>query len=209
MGGALWRTTAPLLDRAKRRSVPNTPRQSESRCLPSRPGSRAIRHQRVSPRRRTGRRRHARPERPAFVRARARDLAPQARPGPRIHLPRGLTAKSGRALVLARRGCGVGSVRRTPSRPGPRPDLSPHLETGAGGDRRRRPAVDGADDLAAVYALQVDGAPRGAMRKEMTDDKHLIRAGWNAGPGLMQRPGEAGGPPRRGIAREGEASPTM
>ena len=31
------------------------------------------------------------------------------------------------------------------------------------------------------------------MRKEMQDDKHLIRAGWSAGPGLMQRPGEAGG----------------
>ena len=27
----------------------------------------------------------------------------------------------------------------------------------------------------------------------MQDDKHLIRAGWSAGPGLMQRPGEAGG----------------
>jgi hypothetical protein len=47
------------------------------------------------------------------------------------------------------------------------------------------------------------------MRKEMTDDEHLIRVGWNAGPGLMQRPGEAGGPLRRGIAREGEASLTM
>ena len=43
------------------------------------------------------------------------------------------------------------------------------------------------------------------MRKEMTDEQHLIRAGWNAGPGLMQRPGEAGGQPRRGIARRGEA----
>ena len=69
--------------------------------------------------------------------------------------------------------------------------------------------MHGADDLAAVDALQINGAPRGAMRKEMTDDEHLIRAGWNAGPGLMQRPGEAGGPLRRGIAREGEASPTM
>jgi hypothetical protein len=48
--------------------------------------------------------------------------------------------------------------------------------------------------------LEVDRAPRGAMRKEMTDDKHLIRAGWDAGPGLMQRPGEAGGSLRRGIA---------
>ena len=31
------------------------------------------------------------------------------------------------------------------------------------------------------------------MRKEMKDETHLIRAGWNAGPGLMQRPGEAEG----------------
>jgi len=38
----------------------------------------------------------------------------------------------------------------------------------------------------------VRAAPRGAMRKEMQDDKHLVRAGWDAGPGLMQRPGEAG-----------------
>jgi hypothetical protein len=38
----------------------------------------------------------------------------------------------------------------------------------------------------------VVAAPRGAMRKEMKDIKHLVRAGWNAGPGLMQRPGEAG-----------------
>jgi len=29
--------------------------------------------------------------------------------------------------------------------------------------------VDGADDLAAVDALEVDAAPRGAMRKEMTE----------------------------------------
>ena len=27
----------------------------------------------------------------------------------------------------------------------------------------------------------------------MTSERHLIRAGWDAGPGLMQRPGEAGG----------------
>ena len=30
------------------------------------------------------------------------------------------------------------------------------------------------------------------MREEMKDDKHLIRAGGSAGPGLMQRLGEAG-----------------
>jgi hypothetical protein len=30
--------------------------------------------------------------------------------------------------------------------------------------------MDGVDDLARVDPLEVDGAPRGAMRKEMTDD---------------------------------------
>jgi len=30
--------------------------------------------------------------------------------------------------------------------------------------------MDGLDDLGAVDALQVDAAPRGAMRKEMNDD---------------------------------------
>ena len=82
-------------------------------------------------------------------------------------------------------------------------------EARARGEHWRWSAVNGVDDLAAVDPLEIDGAPRGAMRKEMTDDKHLIRAGWNAGPGLVQRPSEAGGPLRRGIARGGEASPTM
>jgi hypothetical protein len=44
-----------------------------------------------------------------------------------------------------------------------------------------------------MEAEEINGAPRGAMRKEMKDEEHLIRAGWEAGPGLMQRPGEAGG----------------
>jgi hypothetical protein len=69
--------------------------------------------------------------------------------------------------------------------------------------------MDGVDDFGGVDSLQVGGASRGAMRKEMTDDEHLIRVGWNAGPGLMQRPGEAGGPPSAGSARGGEAPPTM
>jgi hypothetical protein len=47
------------------------------------------------------------------------------------------------------------------------------------------------------------------MRKEMKEETHLIRAGCEAGPGLMQRPGEAGGPFGRGIARPGEAPLTM
>ena len=52
----------------------------------------------------------------------------------------------------------------------------------------------------------VDRAPRGAMRKEMKDIKHLIRAGWNAGPGLMQRPGEAGDGRGAGSRAGGQAS---
>jgi hypothetical protein len=51
-----------------------------------------------------------------------------------------------------------------------------------------------------MKAQEVEGAPRGAMGKEMTDEQHLIRADWNVGPGLMQRPGEAGGHLGRGIA---------
>src|SRR5664279_2850064 len=53
---------------------------------------------------------------------------------------------------------------------------------------------------------EVLSAPRGAMRKEMKDDKHLIRAGWNAGPGLMQRPGEAGDGQGAGSRARGQAS---
>jgi hypothetical protein len=34
--------------------------------------------------------------------------------------------------------------------------LAPQLESGVGGDRRRWPSVDGADDFAAVDALEVD-----------------------------------------------------
>ena len=45
------------------------------------------------------------------------------------------------------------------------------------------------------------------MRREMTEDIHLVRAGWNAGPGLMQRLGEAGGHLGRGIARRGVKRP--
>ena len=40
------------------------------------------------------------------------------------------------------------------------------------------------------------------MRKEMTDIKHLIRAGWSVGPGLMQRLGEAGAAEARDRAPE-------
>jgi hypothetical protein len=54
--------------------------------------------------------------------------------------------------------------------------------------------------------MVVAGAPRGAMRKEMQDDKHLVRAGWNAGPGLMQQPGEAGDGRDAGSRVGGQAS---
>jgi hypothetical protein len=44
------------------------------------------------------------------------------------------------------------------------------------------------------------------MRKEMKDERHLIRVGWNAGPGLMQRPGEAGDGLGAGSRARGQAS---
>jgi len=49
-------------------------------------------------------------------------------------------------------------------------DLEHHFETGADRDHRRAARMDGADDLGVVDALQVDPAPRGAMRKEMTEN---------------------------------------
>src|SRR5205807_8608614 len=62
---------------------------------------------------------------------------------------------------------------------------SPHLETGAGGDRRRRASVDGADDLAAVYALQLDARDAEVRVSELPLDhdqrdtfvRHLNRVG--------------------------------
>jgi hypothetical protein len=56
---------------------------------------------------------------------------------------------------------------------------------------------------AVVKAQEVQGAPRGAMRKETKDEQRLIRADWNVGPGLMQRPGEAGGRPVAGSRAAG------
>ncbi len=52
--------------------------------------------------------------------------------------------------------------------------------TNAGSPAGREPQGDG-------VPIVVVAAPRGAIRKEMKDIKHLVRAGWNAGPGLMQR----------------------
>jgi hypothetical protein len=56
---------------------------------------------------------------------------------------------------LASLGCGVGSAdKRLADRS--RLCVPPHLEAGAGGDGRRWPSVDGADDLAGIDALEVD-----------------------------------------------------
>jgi hypothetical protein len=43
------------------------------------------------------------------------------------------------------------------------------LESVVGRDHGGRPLVHGVDDLGVVDPAQVDPAPRGAMRKEMTD----------------------------------------
>ena len=66
----------------------------------------------------------------------------------------GLSAEIARDALVASRGCGVGSAGGA-GRPGCT-SLSPQLKAGGGGDGRRWPSVDGADDLAAVYALQID-----------------------------------------------------
>ena len=57
---------------------------------------------------------------------------------------------------------------------------------------RTRDQPSGREPQGDGVPIVVVAAPRGAIRKEMKDIKHLVRAGWNAGPGLMQRPGEAG-----------------
>ena len=46
------------------------------------------------------------------------------------------------------------------------------------------------------------------MRKEMKDIKHLVRAGWNTGPGPMQRPGEAEGSQGVGLRASGGSALT-
>ena len=57
---------------------------------------------------------------------------------------------------------------------------------------------------ARAKAKELMRAPRGAMRKEMQDErKPLIRAGCETGPGPMQRPGEAGGHPGAGSRAAG------
>jgi hypothetical protein len=52
----------------------------------------------------------------------------------------------------------------------PLPWFGSEPEAGAGGHHRRAAHAHGRDDLLRVDALEVDPAPRGAMRKEMTDD---------------------------------------
>lgn len=53
----------------------------------------------------------------------------------------------------------------------PASDLEHRSETGGGWDHGCWARVDGVDDLGAIDPVQVDSAPRGAMREEMTDDK--------------------------------------
>jgi hypothetical protein len=73
---------------------------------------------------------------------------------PRQHEGRARGARCRRPRI---RQAGVASGRPAHAEPTRSPfDLSPHPEAGAGRNCRRRPSVDGADDLAAVDALQVD-----------------------------------------------------
>ncbi len=80
------------------------------------------------------------------------------------------------------------------------------LESGGGGHHRRPPGVDGGDDLFGVDALQVDPAPRGAMRREMTEDtSHPCRLECRPRADAAAR--RSWGPPRaRDRAPWGEAS---
>jgi len=71
-------------------------------------------------------------------------------------------------LLVASSGYGVGSGRQTRRPDRSRFDLSPHLEAGAGGDCRRGPSMDGADDLAAVDALEVDAGDAEVGVSELT-----------------------------------------
>jgi hypothetical protein len=48
-------------------------------------------------------------------------------------------------------------------------DLEHSSEASGRRDHGRRPRVDGVDDFRAIDSLQIDPAPRGAVRKEMTD----------------------------------------
>jgi hypothetical protein len=82
-------------------------------------------------------------------------------------------------LLLASRGyaVGPGGVGRADPMAF---DLSSHLEPGGGGDRRRWPSVDGADDLAAIDALQVDaGDAKVGVPKLTLDDyeRNALRVG--------------------------------
>ena len=77
--------------------------------------------------------------------------------------PGGRTAPFSRSRSAGGRGAGL------PPRPRGFPTGS-EFEPGAGVHHRCAPGVDRADDLLGVDPLQVGGAPRGAMRKEMTDD---------------------------------------
>jgi hypothetical protein len=82
----------------------------------------------------------------------------------------------------------------------------PYSRSRGGRDHRRLAGVDGGDDLGVVDALQIDAAPRGAMRKERTGRTlSSVSAG-------MPTSGRCSGPEKLGAARardralRGEAS---
>ncbi len=72
--------------------------------------------------------------------------------------------------LLATPGSWLAIWTRTGGEDSPPPVAASRRERAVYGDHRRAAGVDGVDDLGVVDALQVDPAPRGAMRKEMTDD---------------------------------------
>jgi len=59
------------------------------------------------------------------------------------------------------------AARKSPA--SPPPVAASVREPAIDGDHGRAAGADGVDDLGVVDALQIDPAPRGAMRKEMTD----------------------------------------
>jgi hypothetical protein len=82
-------------------------------------------------------------------------------------------------------------------------------ESGGGGDGGRSSGADGVDDFAGVDALQVSPAPRGVMRKEMTEGSiSSVLAGM---PALGRCSGlvKLGATLSAGSGVWGEASPTM
>src|SRR5207247_5957109 len=90
----------------------------------------------------------------------------------------------------------------TRSHPGPRTEIRPgarahHTPT----NHRAHAPPPPTTPTTSTRTPRLPGRP--CTDKEMKEEAHLIRAGCDAGPGLMQRSGEAGGPPGPGIARWG------